>query len=75
MKEELKNDMYLFCEALPIGSYEYYNPAFGCDSFMRIIGYMPYIVKLEFDGAQHAGMTEELIIKKKYKWCTLNSRN
>ena len=57
--------MYLFYEAFPIGAYEYYNPAFGCDSFMRIIGYMPYIVKLEFDGAQHAGMTEELIIEKK----------
>ena len=42
----------------------YYNPAFGCDSFMRIIDYMPYIVKIEFDGAQYAGMTEELIIKK-----------
>ena len=42
----------------------YYNPAFCCDSFMRIIDYMPYIVKLEFDGAQYAEMTEELIIKK-----------
>ena len=42
----------------------YYNPAFGCDSFMRIIDYMPYIVKIEFDGAQYAGMSEKLIIKK-----------
>ena len=63
-KRGAKNDMYLFCEALPIGSYEYYNPAFDCDSFMRIIGYMPYIVKLEFDGELYAGMTEELIIEK-----------
>lgn len=45
----------------------YYNPAFDCDSFMRIIDYMPYIVKLDFGGAQYAGMTEELIIKKEYK--------
>ena len=67
--------MYLFYEAFPIGAYEYYNPAFGCDSFMRIIGYMPYIVKLEFDGELYAGMTEELIIEKEYKWRTLNSRN
>lgn len=44
----------------------YYNPAFDCDSFMRIIDYMPYIVKIEFDGAQYAGMSEELIIKKEY---------
>ena len=44
----------------------YYNPAFDCDSFMRIIDYMPYIVKLRFDGAQYAGMSEELIIKKEY---------
>ena len=44
----------------------YYNPAFDCDSFMRIIDYMPYIVKIEFDGAQYARMSEELIIKKEY---------
>ena len=53
----------------------YYNPAFDCDSFIRIIDYMPYIVKLEFDGTLYAGMTEELIIKKEYKLRTLNSRN
>ena len=58
--------MYLFYEAFPIGAYEYYNPAFDYDSFMRIIDYMPYIVKLGFDGAQYAGMSEELIIKKEY---------
>ena len=44
----------------------YYHPAFDCDSFIRIIDYMPYIVKIEFDGAQYAGMSEELIIKKEY---------
>lgn len=53
----------------------YYNPAFDCDSFMRIIDYMPYIVKLEFDGAQYAGMTEELIIKKEYKLRTAHGKN
>ena len=53
----------------------YYNPAFDCDSFMRIIDYMPYIVKLEFDGAQYAGMTEELIIKKEYKLRTVHGKN
>ena len=42
----------------------YYHPAFDCDSFIRIIDYMPYIVKIEFDGAQYAGMSEELIIEK-----------
>lgn len=45
----------------------YYNPAFDCDSFMRIIDYMPYIVKLEFDGTRYIGITEELIIEKEYK--------
>ena len=45
----------------------YYNPAFDCDSFMRIIDYMPYIVKIEFDGTRYIGITEELIIEKEYK--------
>ena len=53
----------------------YYNPAFGCDSFMRIIDYMPYIVKIEFDGEHYARMSEELIIKKEYKLCTAHGKN
>ncbi|MGP1577787.1 MAG: histidine phosphatase family protein [Treponema sp.] len=44
----------------------YYNPSFNCDDFIRIINYMPYIVKFEFNGTQYAGMTEELIIEKEY---------
>jgi len=34
---------------------------------MRIIDYMPYIVKCEFDGTRYIGITEELIIEKEYK--------
>ena len=45
----------------------YYNPVFGCDDFIRIINYMPYIVKCEFDGTRYIGITEELIIEKEYK--------
>ena len=45
----------------------YYNPAFCCDDFIRIINYMPYIVKCEFDGTRYIGITEELIIEKEYK--------
>jgi len=53
----------------------YYNPAFNCDDFIRMINYMPYIVKFEFDGTRYIGVTEELIIEKEYKLPILNTGN
>lgn len=46
----------------------YYNPDFNFESFMRIIDYMPYIVKMIFDDDFNCLSFEEiLIIEKKYK--------
>ena len=36
----------------------YYDHSFGLDDFMRIVGWMPYIIELTFDG-------ERLLDKKK----------
>lgn len=44
----------------------YYNPEFGFEDFMRIIDFMPYVVKMEFEEEKFLGMTEELIIKKSW---------
>ena len=45
-----------------------YYPGFNYDSFMRIIDYMPYIVKITFDKDNKAISLEEiLIIEKEYK--------
>jgi len=45
----------------------YYDPLFGCDSFLRIIDFMPYIIRLDFDGTQCIGKEELLIVKKEFK--------
>lgn len=46
----------------------YYYNDFNYDSFMRIIDYMPYIVKITFDKDNKAISLEEiLIIEKEYK--------
>ena len=46
----------------------YYYPDFNYDSFMRIIDYMPYVVKITFDHNNKATSLEEiLIIEKEYK--------
>ncbi len=46
----------------------YYYPDFNFDSFMRIIDFMPYVVKMEFDDENKATAFEEiLIIEKEYK--------
>jgi len=45
----------------------YYDPSFNCDSFFRIIDYMPYILRLDFDGVTNMGKEELLIIEKPFE--------
>lgn len=44
----------------------YFDPAYNFKSFMRIINFMPYVVKMEFEGERFLGMSEELIIEKNW---------
>lgn len=44
----------------------YYNPEFGCDDFLRIIDWMPYIVELDFEGQELIMVTEHAHIEKVY---------
>lgn len=45
----------------------YYNPAFGCDDFLRIIDWMPYIVEMDFDGQDLVHVKELAYIEKEFK--------
>lgn len=45
----------------------YYNPAFGCKDFLRIIDYMPYIIRLDFKDSDYIGQEELLIIEKEFQ--------
>lgn len=45
----------------------YYDPNFNADSFMRIIDFMPYIVKMEFDGKKRISFEEVFHIHKEFK--------
>ena len=42
----------------------YYNSNFNCDSFLRIIDYMPYVIRLDFEDLECIGIEEILIIEK-----------
>lgn len=42
----------------------YYKSEYDFHSFMRILNFMPYVIKMEFDGENFIGMSEELIIEK-----------
>ena len=42
----------------------YYKPEYDFHSFMRILNFMPYVVKMDFDGERFIGMSEEIIIDK-----------
>lgn len=37
----------------------YFRPEFGCDDFLRIIDWMPYVIRLDFEGTQFV-QTEEI---------------
>ena len=44
-----------------------FDPSFGCEDFLRIIDWMPYIVELTFDGDRLMDKTEHLHIEKEYR--------
>lgn len=44
----------------------YYNRSFGCDDFLRIIDWMPYIIELDFEGTELINTVEHLHIEKEF---------
>ena len=44
----------------------YFDPIFHCDSFFRVIDFMPYIIRLDFEGTECVGKEELLIVKKDF---------
>lgn len=45
----------------------YYISEFGCNDFLRIIDWMPYIVEMDFDGQKFIGLSELAHIEKEFK--------
>ena len=45
----------------------YYDNSFGADDFLRIIDFMPYIIRLGFDGSDCVEKEEILIVEKEFK--------
>ncbi len=45
----------------------YYIPEFGCDDFLRIIDWMPYVVEMDFEGQKFLELTEHAHIEKVFK--------
>lgn len=45
----------------------YFEPSYCCNDFLRIIDYMPYIIRLDFEGSSCIGKEELLIVEKKFK--------
>jgi 2,3-bisphosphoglycerate-dependent phosphoglycerate mutase len=44
----------------------YFDPSYNRDSFLRIVNYMPYIIRLDFDGSDYIRKEELLIVDKNY---------
>lgn len=45
----------------------YYDSSYSCDSFLRIIDWMPYILELDFEGETLVGIQEHIYIVKEFK--------
>ena len=44
----------------------YYDPSFCCNDFLRMIDFMPYILRMDFEGMRLIGKQELLIVKKAF---------
>lgn len=42
----------------------YYDPGWDCDSFLRIIDWMPFVVALDFDGTRYLSRREHVHVEK-----------
>lgn len=42
----------------------YYDPDYNCDSFLRMIDWMPFIVELDFSGTELVSKTEHVYVEK-----------
>ena len=45
----------------------FYDNSFGCDDFLRIIDWMPYIVELDFEENKLVGKHEHCHVEKEFK--------
>lgn len=45
----------------------YFDKSYNCDSFLRMIDYMPYIIRLDFIGRECVDKKEILIVEKEFK--------
>ena len=45
----------------------YYDPSWNCDSFLRIIDWMPFVVELDFEGMRFLGKTEHVHVEKVFQ--------
>ena len=45
----------------------FYDKSFGCEDFLRIIDWMPYIIELDFEGDKLVGKYEHCHVEKEFK--------
>lgn len=45
----------------------FYDSSYNCDSFLRIIDWMPYIIELDFEGTTLINQIEHIHIEKEFK--------
>lgn len=45
----------------------YYDDRFGCEDFLRIIDWMPYILELDFEGTKLVNKSEHCHVEKEFK--------
>ena len=68
LKENENNNIVIGTHGTALSTIlNYYDPSFGCDDFLRIIDYMPYIIELDLEDGKLIKKTELAYIKKEFK--------
>jgi 2,3-bisphosphoglycerate-dependent phosphoglycerate mutase len=65
LEEHKDENIVIATHGTALGSIlNFYDPSFGYEDFMRILSFMPYIVRLDFENGTCVAKVEELIIDK-----------
>ena len=68
LSENIEKDIVIGTHGTALSTIlNFYDSNFGCEDFLRIIDWMPYIIELDFEGNELVGKQEYCHVEKEFK--------
>ena len=68
LSENIEKDIVIGTHGTALSTIlNFYDSNFGCEDFLRIIDWMPYIIELDFEGNELVGKQEHCHVEKEFK--------